>query len=75
MATQYATVEVVVVVSEDGDYVVAKDDDAAQELFDDEVGGYCRRTVRLTVKVPLPAVIEMAGEAPADEAVGELKVA
>ena len=73
MAT-FKTVEVFVMVDEDGDYECGVDVDAATERFDDNVGGTGgRRLVRLTVKVPLPTVISLTGEVEADPEPGELK--
>ena len=78
MATNYTTVEVWVCVDGDGDFGIGRDADAACTNYDDEVGGGTdcgRRMVKLTVKVPLPTVIELSGEVAADEEAGELKVA
>lgn len=76
MAVQYTTVEVWVCVDSDGDYRVGCDEDGAVTAYDEEVGGTDgRRMVKLTVKVPLPTVIELAGEVTCDESETGLKVA
>jgi hypothetical protein len=70
MATQTIEVEVWVLVDASGDYAVAKDAAAAVEAYEGEVqaltesGGH--RLVKLTVKVPLPATVELVGEVPPD---------
>lgn len=79
MATQYATVEVWVMVDAAGDYVAHSDADSLAEVWEERIGdvkdaeGF--RRVKLTVKVPLPTVIELAGEVTADEAGAGLAVA
>lgn len=65
--------EVWVVVDESGDYVVAKDQGEAAELFENEVGGSePRRQVKVTLRVPAPKVVELVGEVPAESNSGSL---
>ena len=71
---KFQTIEVWVVVDEQGDYECAADFDAAAERFDENVGGNGgRRVVKLSVKVPLPTPIELPGEVEADPEPSELK--
>lgn len=74
MAVQYTTVEVWVCVDSDGDYRVSCDEDGAVTAYNEDVGGTGgRRLVKVTVTVPLPTVIELAGEVTVDESGTELK--
>jgi hypothetical protein len=74
MPAKFKTLEVWVAVDADGDYECGVDEDAATERFDENVGGTGgRRLVKLTVKVPLPTVIELTGEVEADPEPGELR--
>ena len=64
-----ATCELVLLVDANGDYAVGKDFDAAKDNYESDVqelsaceGGF--RVVRMTVGVPLPEVVELAGDAP-----------
>jgi hypothetical protein len=64
-----ATCELVLIVDANGDYAAGKDFDAAKEVYENDVGelqasegGF--RVVRLTVGVPLPEAVELAGDAP-----------
>lgn len=69
------TLEVWVVVDADGDYAVGTDEETACDAFDSEVGGnHGRRVVKMSVTVPLPAVIELTGEVPAEPEPAALKV-
>lgn len=72
----YTTLEVWVAVDAHGEFGLGKDAEAAEENYQDDVGGGAedgRRMVKLTVKVPLPVVLELSGEVAADEQPGELK--
>lgn len=76
MATEFATVEIWVVVDENGDYDVGNDIDTASERFNDTVGFEKQtgtRQVKITLKVPLPTVLEVSGEVAVSEECGELK--
>lgn len=65
--------EVWLVVDESGDYVVAKDQSEAAELFENEVGGSePRRQVCVKLRVPAPKVVELVGEVPAESNGGSL---
>lgn len=77
MTANMVEVELWACVDASGDYGVGKDEEAACQAYEDDIGGTApRRLVKLTVKVPAPAVVELTGEAPADaEAAGELRVA
>lgn len=67
--------EIWIVVDEGGDYAVGKDQDAACEAFDQEIGGTTpRRQVKVTLKVPAPVAIELTGEVPAEPTGGTLTV-
>lgn len=72
MATEYATCEVWVTVDENGDYSAGDSQDHASEQYIDRVQGLDHvaglRRVCLTVRVPLPKVIEASVEVVADEA-------
>lgn len=74
-ATNMVEVEVWACVDGAGDYGIGKTDEDAQQAYEDDIGGNApRRLVKLTVKVPAPAVIELTGEVPAEAAAGELRV-
>ncbi len=79
MATQHAEIEVWVLVDSDGDYETATTEETARERFEENVGNLNERAgsrlVKLTVKVPLPTVIELAGEVMCEESETALKVA
>lgn len=71
MATKYTTVEVWVMVDDGGDAVATHDPDRLAEMYEEcvqevSLAGGLRR-VKLTVKVPLPTVIELTGEVTVDE--------
>ena len=67
--------EVWLVCDESGDYVVAKDQDEAAELFENEVGGtQARRQVCVKLTVPAPKPVVMAGTVPAEPDGGTLVV-
>jgi hypothetical protein len=70
-------VEVVVIVDGDGNWVVSHDQESALEKYGEEYtdDGSPRRTIRVTLKVPVPAVVELTAEIPEEAAAGELKVA
>ena len=76
MATAYETVEIWVAVDESGEFGVGRDAESAEQNYQDDIGNGAetgRRFVKLTVKVPLPTVIEIAGEVAVSEESGELK--
>jgi hypothetical protein len=77
MAVAMIDVEVWVLVNECGDYVASDDADALNERFEECVGEIANqeglRRVKLTVKVPLPNVIEIKGEVKTCEEAGELQ--
>jgi hypothetical protein len=79
MKTEYITAEVWVLVDAAGDYVASDDADLLKELYEEKVqelgnaDGF--RRVKLTVKIPLPQVIELAGEVIVNEEETELKTA
>jgi hypothetical protein len=74
-----ATCNVFIVIDAAGDYAVGKDADAAREAYENDVGSLCDadgfRVVKLVVRVPLPEVVELAGEAPAHGTAALLSVA
>lgn len=71
MATTYKVIEVWVAVDADGDYECGADQAAAAERYRDCVcdpdGERGMRLVKLSVKVPLPTVIELSGEVAVEE--------
>lgn len=77
--TQYTTVVVRVLVDEDGDHVAVEDGGDLEGRYEEQVRplAECQglRTVLITVKVPLPTVIELSGEVTADETATGLAVA
>jgi hypothetical protein len=79
MATEFATIEVWVMIDEGGDYVADASEENLGQRYADDIGGdegVARRKVKITLKVPLPKPIELTGEVPEEELTGsELKVA
>jgi len=71
MATTYKTIEVWVLVDENGEYECGADTETAAERYRDNVGEpdgtVTYRAVKLTVKVPLPTTIELSGEVTVEE--------
>jgi hypothetical protein len=63
-------VEIWLMVDEDGDFEVSKD---ATDL--QAPAGLASRMVRVTLTIPKPAAVELAGVVPAEATGGELKVA
>lgn len=66
MATMHE-VEVFVLVDHKGNYVAHHDPDKLAEFWEEEIGAELKavdgfRVVKLAVKVPLPAMIEVRGE-------------
>jgi hypothetical protein len=61
------SIEVWIVMNEDGDYEVGKDEDDAVERFEDDVGGSFRRVVKINVTMgppePQVANVTVPGEA------------
>lgn len=69
---QTVTLDVWVVVDEQGDYAVGTTDEHAAERYREEIGepdagtlGF--RRVKVAVSVPLPEAVELAVSVPADE--------
>ncbi len=74
MATMQA-IEAWVMVNSDGEYEVAGDEAVAQERFEENCsteGG--RRLIKITLKVPLPEVVEIEGVVPDTEGTPVLTV-
>ncbi len=67
-----ATCEVWICVDTAGDYGAGKDIDAARQSYTDDIGAIDEaegfRFVKVTVTVPLPVVVELTGDAPAQGA-------
>lgn len=67
MATQFATVEVVVLVDAEGQYDFGNDEDEARTNYEENVGALNEtegfRLVKIKVKVPLPEIAEIEVEA------------
>jgi hypothetical protein len=60
-----ADVEIWITVDEEGDHEVASNQSDAEELFADNTGGNRpRHTIKLSLTVPLPKVIEVAAALP-----------
>ena len=78
MATMQ-TLEVWVMVGADGQYVADGDPARLNDRWEEDCGDIADaeglRRVRLTVRVPLPEVIELSGEVQVSEAASDLKVA
>ena len=63
--TEYMEVKIVLMVDEDGDYVVGQDEDEARELYDKEIGSdRARHFIHLSIRVPLPRAIQVSGTLP-----------
>ena len=73
----YTTVEVWVLVGEDGQYSAHTDADCLRERFDEECpdAGLATRVVKITVNVPTPAAVELVATVAEEPAAGELKLA
>lgn len=77
MAAEMMDVEVFVLLDADGSYVAHEDEGELNAAYEDrvqevgEAGGL--RRVKITVKVPLPTMIELTGEVAAESDAGELK--
>ena len=56
--------EIFIAMNEDGDYVVSADENEVLELFDSDVGGICRKVVKLTAKITPPVVEEVSVDVP-----------
>lgn len=70
-------VELWLLVDENGDYVVAKEQEGLAEAYDNDIGAGAdmgRRIVCVTLTVPLPAPIKLTGEVPAEPEPSELAV-
>ncbi len=74
MATDLVTVEVWVKVNSDGDYAVGMDEDLCGESFESEIGGNGpARFVKVTLRVPRPAAVELQADVAEEPNVGTLK--
>ena len=71
LLTKYAEVEVYVLVDGSGLYVASHDDaalnDACEELHQPPLNALGLRRIKVTCRVPLPTVIEVAAEVVEDE--------
>jgi hypothetical protein len=77
---EFATVEIWVLVDQDGDYAAGTDPDTLHEVYDDTVGGdrdtLSMRRVKVTLTIPKPKPVELTGTVPAEPVAGsELQVA
>ena len=67
--TEPAPCEVWIVCDQAGDYAVGSSADAAREKYAEDIGELSSaegfRMVKLLVRVPLPEVVELSGDAPA----------
>lgn len=77
--TDPAVCEVFLVIDQAGDYAVGNSAEAAREKYEEDIGALNAaegfRIVKLLVRVPLPEVVELAGEAPAVGSAALLSVA
>jgi len=77
MTSEMVQVEVWVLVDQDGDYVVGKDNESLAELYDDQVGGdrdtLSLRRVKITLNVPKPKPVELTATVAEEPAAGELQ--
>jgi hypothetical protein len=70
-------IRVLVLIDEEGEWVIGKDDDELHERYTEAVGedtAAARRVVAITLKVPLPTVVELNGEVPAEPTINGLTV-
>lgn len=67
--TEICKAELVILVDSNGDYAFGKDEAGAREAYENEVGALNEcdgfRLVKVAVNVPLPAIVEMTGQAEA----------
>ncbi len=79
MAAEMVAVEVWVMIDEDGDYAIAKDNDELAAAYDGDIGGdrdtLCTRRVKITVNVPKPRPVELVATVAEEPAAGELAAA
>ena len=68
-------VEVWVMVGSDGQYSAHTDSDELLGRFDDECDGgvLARRTIKVTLNVPVPVAVELEATVAAEPSTGELK--
>jgi hypothetical protein len=65
--TPRAQCEIWLMVNEDGDYVASHTDSGLTELYDDCIGVMAdRRTIHLSLSVPLPQPVSVSAEIPED---------
>lgn len=75
---KFIEVEAWIIVDADENWVVAQDADDAATKYDEDVGSdasTARRTIRVTLKLPVPEVLELVAEVAAEPDAAELKVA
>ncbi len=66
--SEYMEVNIVLLIDEDGDYVVAQDEDDARERYDAEIGSdRARHYIHLLIHVPMPRAIQVSGTLPKQE--------
>jgi hypothetical protein len=73
---KFIEVKAWVIVDGDENHVVGESQEAVTEKYGDEVGddhSTPRRTICVTLTVPVPEVVRLAGEVAADPEPGELK--
>jgi hypothetical protein len=69
-----AECEVWVLIDENGDYSVGKDQEQAQEDYDGNINAPgAKRMVKLTIKIPLPVPVEVTVNVP-EEKTGKVSV-
>lgn len=72
MANGFTSVEVWVLVDDQGEYAIGVDEEQAIERYDEDFQGSasCRRAVKVTLTIPTPKPIEVKGELPEESAAG-----
>lgn len=70
--------EVFILVDANGDYAIGLDEPSARDTYEETIQALTDcdgfRLVKVTVAVPLPAVVELTGAVPAVEPAGPLAV-
>ncbi len=66
-----ATIELWVLVDAGGDFGFGRSGEEAAEHYEENIGGFpgASRLVKVTLNVPLPVVVELTGDVPAEASV------
>lgn len=66
--TPMVEIEIYIVVDEDGDYELGKEQDEATERYDENISSLqAKHVIKMTVQVPAPRIIEVAAALPATQ--------